>query len=521
MYSHPNLFRNIFLSLSVIRVKYQIAHKEVSMIHRRVFLTASAFTLSTLLLLAIGCQGGNPFVAQSTPSAQAKSAGLDLTVYNQNVALVKDRRTLALKSGMNDVRFTDVAAQIDPTSVQFSSLTDPSGTRVVEQNYAYDIVGSAKILQKYLDQNVSLVTEDGTKYSGKLLSGTDDIILQGDDGQVTSVKLARLRELKFPQLPGGLITKPTLIWMVNSSRDGNQDAQVTYLTNGINWRANYVALVDAKDAAMNLNGWVTIDNQSGATYEDAKLKLVAGDVRRVTPVAASRALDARGAAPPPPPAPQFAEQAFFEYHLYTLQRATTLLNRETKQIEFTSAANVPINKIFVYDGARGLGFFGYAITDAGYGKTSDSKVAVMIEFKNGEQNKLGIPLPKGTVRVYKADSDGGSQFIGEDNIDHTAKDETIRLNIGNAFDVVGERSQTKFNKISDKVIEESYQIKVRNHKTEAVEVRVVEHLFRWSNWQIIQSSQDYTKLDAQTIEFRVKVAPDGEQVVNYTVRYNF
>lgn len=498
------------------------------MFRRSLFPVVTSFVLVSILLV-IGCQGGVPLVARDTPVAAAKHAlseangraGVDLTVYNQNIALVKDRRALALKSGLNEVRFSDVAAQIDPTSVQFSSLTDPTGTRVIEQNYAYDIVGTQKILQKYLDQNVSLVTEDGTKYGGKLLSGSEDIILQGDDGQVTTVKLARVRDLKFPQLPGGLITKPTLIWLVNSSRDGNQDAQVTYLTNGVNWKANYVAVIDAKDTAMNLNGWVTIDNQSGATYEDARLKLVAGDVRRVTPVPAAREGAVYMAVPTKAPEPQFVEQAFFEYHLYTLQRATTIRNRETKQIEFTSAANVPINKIFVYDGARGLRFYGYQITDPSYGKTSDPKVAVMIEFKNSEANKLGIPLPKGTIRVYKADADGGNQFVGEDNIDHTPKDEMIRLNIGNAFDVVGERKQTNFNKISDRVIEETYEIKLRNHKKEAVEVRVVEHLFRWSNWQILKSNQDYTKTDAQTIEFRVKVAPDAEQVVSYTVRYSW
>ncbi len=480
-----------------------------------------AFVLLLLAVFVIACSSTSA-LTQNTPAAVAASAGVDITVYNQNVALVKDKRTLALKQGVNQIRFSDVASQIDPTSVQFSSLTDPANTRVLEQNYAYDIVGTSKIVQKYLDQSVSLVTEDGTKYTGKLLSGTDDIILQGEDGQVTSVKLARVRELKFPQLPGGLITKPTLIWMVNSAREGNQDTQVTYLTNGINWKANYVAIVDAQDTAMNLNGWVTIDNQSGATYPDAKLKLVAGDVRRTTPAPAAVSAEMmRGALPATPTPPGFVEQSFFEYHLYTLQRPTTINNRETKQIEFTSADQVPINKIFVYDGASNLRFHGYVISDAGYGKTSNTKVAVMIEFKNGEKEKLGIPLPKGTIRVYKQDSDGGNQFIGEDNIDHTPKDETLRLNIGNAFDVVGERKQTNFSKIGDKVIEESYQITLRNHKKEAVEVRVVEHLFRWSNWQIVKSTADYAKLDAQTIEYRVKVAPDGEQTVNYTVKYSW
>jgi hypothetical protein len=204
-----------------------------------------------------------------------------------------------------------------------------------------------------------------------------------------------------------------------------------------------------------------------------------------------------------------------------LQRTSTIRNRETKQIEFTNATSTPINKLFVYDGASGLRFSGYQITDANYGKTSDTKVAVKLEFKNSEANKLGIPLPKGTIRVYKADADGGNQFIGEDNIDHTPKDEMIRLNIGNAFDVVGERKQTNFSKISDRVIEETYEIKLRNHKKEAVEVRVVEHLFRWSNWQILKSSLDYSKTDAQTIEFRAKIPPDGESVLNYTIRYSW
>lgn len=473
------------------------------------------------VIFAIGCQGGSPTSAFQASRAEAKSGGVDITIYNQNVALVKDKRVLALKAGMNEVRFTDVASQIDPTSVQFTSLTDPNGTRVLEQNYAYDIVGSQKILQKYLDQNIALVTEDGTKYAGKLLSGSDDIILQSDDGQVTTVKLARVRELKFPHLPGGLITKPTLIWLVNASKAGNQDAQVTYMTNGINWKANYVVVVNDQDTAMNLNGWVTIDNQSGATYEDANLKLVAGDVRRVTPVPAARDGVPAPTAPAKAGEQQFVQQDLFEYKLYSLQRATTIRNRETKQIEFTNATNVGITKLFVYDGGSAYRFYGYQITDPNYGKTSNTKVAVMIEFKNSEANKLGIPLPKGTLRVYKADADGGHQFIGEDNIDHTPKDEMIRLNIGNAFDVVGERKQVNFTKVSDRVIEETYEIKLRNHKKEAVEVRVVERLFRWSNWQILKTNQDFAKLDSQTIEYRVNVKPDSESVVNYTVRYSW
>lgn len=481
----------------------------------------SFVALGILIALALGLVLTGPAGAPPTaPVAQAKSGGVDLTVYNQNMALVKDRRTLTLKQGTNEVRFTDVAAQIDPTSVQFTSTTDPNGTRVLEQNYAYDIVGSAKILQKYLDQSISIVTEDGTQYRGKLLSGADDIILQGDDGQVTSIKLARVRELKFPQLPGGLITRPTLIWMVNATKAGDQETQVTYLTNGITWRANYVAVVNAADTAMNLNGWVTVDNQSGATYEDARLQLVAGDVRRVTPTQKSYE-GATGAAPAPTASPQFSQQSLFEYYLYTLQRPTTLQNRETKQIEFATAANIGVTKLYVYRPAQAFRFYGSPITDAAYGRTTDTKVAVLLEFKNAEKNGLGMPLPKGTLRVYKADSEGGNQFIGEDNIDHTPKDETLRVNLGNAFDVVGDRKQTNFVKIGDRTIEETYQITIRNHKKEAITVRAPEPLYRWSNWQITQTNGEYVKLDAQTIEFSLKVPADGEAAVSYTVRYSW
>ncbi len=491
------------------------------MFRREFYLLTFALTFLALLVLTIGCQGGTPFAAPQTARAEAKGIGVDLTVYNQNMALVKDKRVLALKAGVNEVRFADVAAQIDPTSVQFTSLTDPNGTRVIEQNYAYDIVGSKKILERYLDQTITLITEDGTKYTGKLLSGADDIILQSDDGQVTTVKLARVRDLKFPNLPGGLITKPTLIWLINAGKDGNHETQVTYTTNGINWKANYVVVVNATDTAMNLNGWVTIDNQSGATYEDANLKLVAGDVRRVTPVPAAR--DGYAAAPTAAAKAetQFTQQDMFEYKLYSLQRTTTIRNRETKQIEFTTANNVGITKLFVYDGARNYRFYGYLNSDANYGKTSDTKVAVMFEFKNSEANKMGMPLPKGTIRVYKADADGSNQFIGEDNIDHTPKDETLRLNIGNAFDVVGERKQTNFTKIGDRAIEETYQITLRNHKKETVEVRAVERLYRWSNWEIRQTNQEYTKTDSQTIEYRVNVPANGEKIVTYTVRYTW
>ena len=454
--------------------------------------------------------------------AVAQGEGLELAVYNQNLALVMDRRSLSLSEGLNEVRFVDVAAQIDPTSVHFRSLTDPEDTVVLEQNYEYDIVGSSKLLHKYVDQEISLVTEDGQEYVGTLLSADDDVILQAADGQVTLVKLERIKEFTFPALPEGLITRPTLVWQVESVQGGSQDVEVTYLTGGVNWQANYILVLADDEQTMDLDGWVTLDNRSGTSYADAKLKLIAGDIHRAAADArvVEKMMVFEEAAPA---APQVEERAFFEYHLYEVQRPVTVKDQQTKQIEFVTASAVPTGKFFVYDGAQ-MRFMGYyqPIEDPGYGTASGTKVMVMLEFKNGEEEGLGVPLPKGTLRVFKKDVDGSTLLIGEDAIDHTPKDEQVRLYIGDAFDIVGERIQTDFQAdYDDDWMQESYQITLRNHKDEDVEVRVVEHMFRWSEWQILEESHDHEKLDAQTIEFRVPVEADGETVVTYTVRYEW
>jgi len=452
-------------------------------------------------------------------SAQAQGKGVELTVYNQNLALVKDRRSLELKEGTNEIAYTGVAAQIDPTSVHFRSLTDPEGTVVLEQNYEYDIVGTQKLLQKYLGQEIWLVTEDDTQYTGTLLSGAGDIILQRSDGPVTVVKLERVREFNFPKLPEGLITQPTLAWLLEAAKTGSHETELTYLTEGINWQADYIVVLAQDDASLGLDAWVTLDNQSGATYEDARLKLIAGDIHRVAEEREIAPEEAFMGAPRVMATPQVEERAFFEYHLYEVQRPVTVRDKQTKQIEFASGADVSAEKFFVYDGAAGH-YWGWGpIIDPGYGTTSNPKVMVMLEFRNEEESGLGIPLPKGKVRVYKEDVDGGSEFIGEDTIDHTPKDETVRLYLGDAFDIVGERKQTDFRTLGERTIEESYEITLRNHKEEAVEVRVVEHMFRWSEWEIVEESAEHTKLDAQTVEWRVQVAADGEAEVTYTVRY--
>ncbi len=484
------------------------------------------FLVSLILLVAFGItslfsrtpSSPSPDLAAPVSVARAQEEALALTVYNQNVALVRDRRTITLRSGTNEVRFSDVAAQIDPTSVLFRSLTDPEGTTVLEQNFEYDLVGSQKLLEKYVDEEVALVTEDGTEYAGTLLAGRDDIIIRDRAGNIVVVRRDQVREFTFPRLPEGLITRPTLVWLLNARRAGTQNVEVTYLTNGVTWQADYVMQLNADDTAADLNGWITLDNRSGATYKEAKLKLVAGDVNvvaeKVVAVAEERAVM-------PTPSPGVEERALFEYRLYDVQRPVTVRDQQTKQIEFTSAADIPVEKIFVYDGASGLRFYGTPITEPNYGVFSAPDVNIYLQFENTAEAGLGIPLPAGRVRVYKADVDGSLQFIGENRIDHTPKDELVRLRLGNAFDIVGERRQTDFRRLGKDVIEESYEIRVRNHKDEAVEVRVVEHLFRWSEWEIVRESARHTKLDAGTVEWRLEVPANGEAVVTYTVRYTF
>jgi len=471
-----------------------------------------------ILALALLVTLGEPTLLGQVQVSQAQGEGIELTVYNQNLALVIDRRPLELSTGLNEVQFTDVASQIDATSVHFRSLTDPDGTVVLEQNYEYDLVSTAKLLTKYVDQEITIVTQDGTAYTGTLLSGAGDVILQAPDGQVTVVKLDRVQDFSFPALPEGLITRPTLVWLLEAEEPGTHDTEVTYLTGGLTWRADYVLVLGEDDASLDLTGWVTVDNRSGATYEEAKLKLVAGDIHRAEEM--DRIVEKVVYEAVPTPALAVEERAFFEYHLYEVQRPVTVKDSQTKQVEFSSATDVPTEKFFVYDAAPAR-FYGYVVDDPGYGTITDKKVAVMLEFVNGEDQGLGIALPKGKVRVYKKDVDGSELLIGEDSIDHTPKDEAIQLALGNAFDVVGERVQDDFERLGKQAIEEMFTITLRNHKEQDVEVRVVERLYRWSDWEIVQETAEHAKIDAQTVEWRLEVPADGEASVTFTVRYRW
>ena len=477
-----------------------------------------------LAALAIACTSQrvtDELVAPTRPSsAEAAETTVALTVYNEGTALVRDRREFEFSRGFNEIAFTDVAASIDPTSVLFKSLTDPTGTSILEQNYQYDLVDSNALFKKYLDQLIRVVTEDGTLYEGQLLSSQGGIILQDEDGQVSIIS-GSVKEVSFPELPEGLITRPTLVWQLMADQAGSQDVEITYLTGGISWQSDYVVLLGSDEQSIDLDGWITMRNTSGTTYEDAHLKLIAGDLQRL-PQAGFAAQDLLFAAEPELAAAPVEQREFFEYHLYEVPRPVTVRNNENKQIEFVSANGVPAEKFFVYDGLQCrnnywyCNFYGYPQTDPSYGIASNPKVMVLLEFDT-EQAKAD--LPKGRVRVYQEDIDGAALLIGEDSIDHTPEGETVRLYVGDAFDIVGERIQTDFRRPSEKTLEESFEITLRNHKDEAVEMRVVEHLFRWSEWRMLRSSHEFEKLDSSTIEFRVRIPANGEITLDYDVRY--
>ena len=457
-------------------------------------------------------------------SASGRAGAVEVTVYNQNLGLVKETRTFTFKAGMNDIEASDVAAQIDPTSVHFKSLTEPETVKVAEQNFEYDLISQDKLLEKYLGKEIELerfLGPNGEKretIKGILLSVSGGRVLKSNGKLLVNPPGNPI----LGELPEGLRAKPALLWKIFSKNAGRRDCEMSYLTSGLSWQSDYVLVANAADDRMDLNAWVTINNNSGAAYKDAKLKLVAGDVHQAPRPAGRRFAEKAMMFAAPVAAPQFEEKPFFEYHLYTLSSPTTLRENETKQIELASAAEVPLKKLYIYDASPNLWgeFNDYTRMDPSYGAEGQKKVAVTLEFKNSKKDNLGIPLPKGKVRVYKSDPDGSLEFIGEDSIDHTPKDEKVRVKMGDAFDVVGERKRTDFQTDGKKRwAMESFELRLRNHKDSPVSVTAVEHLYRWSGWKITDASQKWTKKDAQTVEFEVPVDKDGESVVTYTVKY--
>lgn len=450
---------------------------------------------------------------------------LALTVYNGNFALVKDTRAVNLAQGANSIDVEDVAAKIDPTSVLFKSLTAPNSVSILEQNYQYDLISPDNILNKSVGQRVVFTnfSMDGSmrQQEGILLNppANGGIVIRTDDGNLV---MNPSGQVTLKQMPEGLHPKPTLNWLISSNKPGDQNVEISYITDGIGWKADYVALVNKDDSALDLAGWVTLNNQSGTTYDNAKLTLMAGDVRRIQDTYDAPRYKAAGMMMDMAEAPQFQEKSFSEYHMYTMERSTNIRNNETKQLSLLNASNAGVKKEMIYD-ARGDWFRSWFYPGmsnydpgSGYDTSNYHKVNVILELKNSKENHMGMPLPAGKIRVYKLDDTGSQQFIGEDSIDHTPKDEKVRLYIGDAFDVVGDYKRTNYKKIATNMVEESFEVKIRNHKETPVEVKIVDHV--WSDWKVTKSTCDYNKKDASTIEFPVNVPKDGEVTVTYTIR---
>lgn len=495
-----------------------------------------------------------PLLLLLTPLTRADETAL--TIYNGGFGVVRDRVPLELKEGETRVEYHGATAHIEPDSV---ILRDPAGEiplEILEQNYRNDpvtqelllslsegktlkfraptqeepdrIVEGKVIRSGYVPHSVQAMQQYGQGYYQRqmaMTNATREPIIEVDGQLMFSLPGQPI----FPALGDETILRPTLSWTLSSPKAASVDAELAYLTGGLGWAADYNLVGTEGKETLDIIGWVTLDNQTGKTFRDARVKLMAGDIRKLAPDGAgAMAQQLAFAAREADAGPSVTEKAFDEYHLYTLERPLTLRDRETKQVEFLRARNVPSRKLFVYDGAflgsdRYRGWNDAARrTNPDYGTESNPKVWIMREFENRKEHGLGLPLPKGRLRFYQQDEDRQLEFLGESEIDHTPRDETVRVYTGNAFDLVGERIRTDF-KVDNSAnwADESFRITLRNHKDEEVEIRVVEHLYRWVNWTLTEHSEPYEKLDAQQIEFRVKVPANGEKTVTYQVHYTW
>jgi hypothetical protein len=456
---------------------------------------AGAARIAAGTIAALAMSAGAVMIA--VPAVPAAADEVHVTVYNNGLALVKDVRRVELKAGEGPLSFAGVPELIDPTSVRLAARGGK--LTVLEQNYRYDLVSREKLLERYLDRTARIVTKHDKLHEGVLKSVAGSIVLETADG-VSLINNDEIADITLPEIPEGLITRPTLVWTVDNGGGAQRDVEIAYLTGGIGWHAEYIAAVDAEDTEMSLSGWVSIENNSGGSYADAHLKVVAGDVNlaraKPSPIVAMRAA-------PMAEDDGFQERSFFEYHIYDLGRATTIADREVKQIRLLEDRTVPVRKKYVYEP-----------------QTGGDKVQVRLEFENTKANGLGVPLPGGKFRVYRADADGALEFAGEDFIDHTPRDEEVSTFLGNAFDLVGERRDVESRRITDRVFERKVEIKLRNRKESGTEtITVREH--PGGNWKVLESSHEAKKPNAHDLEFEVPVKVGEEAVVTYTVRVEF
>lgn len=486
-------------------------------------------------------------------TALASGADPALTIYNQNFAVIRETLPLDLKAGNNIVRFSGVTAQVEPDSV---ILRDPAArlvVRVLEQNYRNDPISQERLLNLYEGKTIdfTLRTPDGTEkivrgrivrsgyvphyqamhQYGPQYQANQMGMVSGGAGQPLIEVDGKLQftlpgQPLFPALGDDTILKPALDWILYSAQPAKFDAELSYISGGMSWSSDYNIVAPETGDMLDLVGWVTLDNQSGKQFDHARIKLMAGDVNKVQPQNFERFAVSNGGGFAGMAPPQVTEKTFEDYHLYTLPQTTTLHDRETKQVEFLRASSIQSKRLYIYDGARlDPNYGGYQDIRhiQQYGTQSNPNVWVMREFANSEANHLGIPLPKGRVRFYRRDRDGQVEFTGENQINHTPKDETVRVYTGNAFDITGERRQTKYQSQMQPGgwADEAFEIKLRNHKKEVATVRVVEHLYRWTNWVITQESASHRQVDSRTIEYEVTLKPDEERTLTYTAHYSW
>ena len=484
----------------------------------------AALLLALLVLYRSACaqtaaQAGKQPDNAAVTTTLADQSDLSVTVYNSSLALVRDVRQLTLAPGESRLRFMDIAASINPATVHFRSMTEPTKLDVLEQDYEYDLLDPNKLLQKYVGREVTLVrpklssgTTEYDEVKATLLSLNGAPVWKIGNEVVTGLSYESIR---FPELPENLFEHPTLLWTLQNSGARRHKVEASYLTSNLSWSADYVLSVAKDETSGDLDGWVTLINHSGTAFKNAQLQLVAGDIHRVVAqygmdeVRAMKSMTGAANAPAP-----FQQESFSEYHLYSLSRRTSIFDQESKQISLLNASRFPLQKVYVVNGQSY-----YYRAAAQPGAPVKDPVQVFYKFKNEEKAGLGMPLPAGTIRVYQADSRGGSLFVGEDHIDHTPKDETISLHIGNAFDIVAERKQTDYKKLSDRLYEFEYEITLRNHKDGPITVEVNEPI--GGDWEVISSTYKFTKTAAFAAQFNVPVDKDDSSVLRYRVRVRY
>lgn len=473
------------------------------------------------------------FICAITLNAQTA-----ITVYNGNFGVVRDSVPLELKQGITEQSYSGVTSQLEPESVILRDPTGKVALSVVEQSYRGDPVDQARLLQMFEGERIRfLKVLDGTEVieEGKIIRAPSMAISTNPYGNQQQKVLEPIIEVDgrmmtrlpgtplFPGLGDDSILEPTLSWKLHSDQSATLDAQLSYLTYGMSWKSDYNLILPEEGDEVAMTGWVSIENNTGTTFEDASIKLIAGDVNKVQEQPERRRNQVYAMAmSDAPSAPKVEAKKFDEFHMYSLPLATTLRDSETKQVEFVRAEKVATDKLYIYDGSGGIRYHGGLNINQNYGQNTQPDVAIYREFKNSEENGLGVALPAGKTRFYRMDSDGQLEFTGENTIDHTPKNETIRVYLGNAFDLVGERTRTEFYKHPSRdMMQETFEIEIRNRSEETATVQVVEHLYRWSNWEIIERSADFGKTDAQTIEFPLTLGADQVETIRYTVEYTW